>query len=175
MDRGSENEVTLDIPKAMMEAAKGSGGGDGTTPPTEEEDVKKPIKTADKSVPGRSMRIGGIALAGAGVLGIGISSVMTLSARGKYNDALDMYCGGVTNGCDAMGLDITHDARSTANTATVIFLVGTAAVAGGVVLYLLAPKASTARTESNDEEQASRYLVPAITSTGAGLVYGGRY
>ena len=176
MDRGSENEVTLEITKGMMEAAKTSGGGDTKSTPNENEDDKKPGKTAQKPVPGRSMRIGGIALAGAGVLAIGISSVMTLSARGKYNDALDMYCGGMTNGCDGMGLEITHDARSTANTATVIFLLGTAAVGGGVALYLLAPKGSTASAENEDDDQASRrYLVPAITSTGAGLVYGGRY
>ncbi len=173
MDRGSENEVTLDIPKAMMEAGKSSGGAGGGSKPDDGGDGTP--GTPDKPVPGRSMRIGGIALAGAGVLAIGVSSVMTLSARGKYNDALDMYCNGMTNGCDAMGLDITHDARSTANTATVIFLLGTAAVGGGVVLYLLAPKGAAAAAETDEEQASSRYLVPSITSTGAGLVYGGRY
>lgn len=176
MDRGAENEVTLEITKGMIEASK--GGDDKADPVIGGGDTKpKPMKTTSKPVPGRNMRIGAVALGGAGVLAIGISSVMTLSARGKYNDALDMYCGGMTNGCDSMGLQITHDARSTANTATVIFLLGTAAVGGGVALYLLSPKGGAAPADegSDDDSQASRYLVPAITSTGAGLVYGGRY
>lgn len=173
MDRGAENEVSLEITDRMVEASK---GGATTEPTGGGKKQPKTVKAETKPAPGRNMRIGAIALGGAGVLAIGVSSVMTLSARGKYNDALDMYCGGMPHGCDSMGLQITHDARSTANTATVIFLLGTAAVGGGIALYLLAPKGPAASTgESTDDDQASRYLVPSITSTGAGLVYGGRY
>jgi tetratricopeptide (TPR) repeat protein len=171
MDRGADSEITLEITKGMYAAAKPGGGGKGAGE-GEGDDKKPPPKVASKPAPGRNMRIGGIALGGAGVLAIGVSSVMTLSARSKYNDALDKYCGGMTNGCDAMGLDITHDARHSANVATVVFLVGTAAVGGGVALYLLAPKGA-AKSEESDAE--ARYLVPTITPDGAGIVYGGRY
>ena len=167
MDRGADSEVTLEITKGMYAAANG-GKGEGESEPVK----PPPPKVAKKPAPGRNMRIGGIALGGAGVLAIGVSSVMTLSARSRYNDALDKYCGGKTNGCDSMGLDITHDARSTANIATVVFLVGTAAVGGGVAMYLLAPKGHAASEEGDAE---ARYLVPTITPDGAGIVYGGRY
>lgn len=175
IERGGESEVSLDIPKgSVVEKPDGGdggggdgGGGDGDT---------TSAVTTKATAPGRNQRIGGIALAGAGVLAIGVSSIMTLSARGKYNDALDMYCNGRKNACDPMGLEITQDARSTANTATVIFIVGLAAVGGGVALYMLAPKGA-AQEESEEEEQASRYILPTVTPDGAGaaLVFGGSY
>jgi len=174
VERGGESEVTLDVPKGTVIKPEGGGEGEGNG-----EGEKKPEPKPEKpAVPGRTQRIGGIALGGAGVLAIGVSSIMTLSARSKYNDALDMYCNGMTNQCSTQGLDITHDARSTANTATVIFLVGVAAVGGGVALYLLAPKASSASSDDEGgggDEEAMRYIVPSVSPEGAGLVYGGRF
>src|SRR5512139_2708667 len=97
---------------------------------------------------------------------------MTLSARGQYNDALEMHCLGMKNMCDPEGLQTTADARSTANTATFIFVGGIALVGGGVALYLLAPKGA-AKMESPDE--TARYIVPSVTKDGAGVVFGGRF
>jgi hypothetical protein len=175
VERGGESEVTLDVPKGTVvksEGGSGGGGGDDQKSQPTTPSVDKP------ATPGRTQRIGGIALGGAGVLAIGVSSIMTLSARGKYNDALDMYCNGMTNGCSAQGLEITHEARSTANTATVIFLAGLAAVGGGVALYLLAPKANAVdedEDEGANDDEASRYIVPSVSPDGAGVVYGGRF
>jgi hypothetical protein len=70
--------------------------------------------------------------------------------------------------CDPMGLEQTHDARSTANTATVIFIGGAVAVGAGITLYLLAPK-------SEERAREARYVVPSVTPEGAGVVYGGRF
>jgi tetratricopeptide (TPR) repeat protein len=182
VERGGESEVTLDVPKGTVIKPEGGdgdgGGGDGDKKPD------KPKKTTPEkpSPPGRNMRIGGIALGGAGVLAIGVSSIMTLSARGKYNDALDMYCNGMKSSCDPQGLEITHDARSTANVATVVFFVGLAAVGGGVALYLLGSKQAKAASDGEEddgggasEEEAMRYVVPSVSPDGAGLVYGGRF
>ncbi len=175
VERGGESEVTLDVPKGTVIKPDGGGEGGG-----DQEPDKPKKKTPEKPTPpGRNMRIGGIALGGAGVLAIGVSSIMTLSARSKYNDALDMYCNGMKNSCDPQGLDITHDARSTANVATVVFFVGLAAVGGGVALYMLAPKKTAVEDEEDDgggeEAEAMRYVVPSISPDGAGLVYGGRF
>jgi serine/threonine-protein kinase len=175
VDRGGDSEVTLDIPKDRV--AKKPGGGDGkkpgggdTTKPNG--DGTKPVEVATPPAPGRNMRLGGIVLGGAGVIAIGVSSIMTLSARGQYNDALEMHCMGMKNMCDPDGLQITADARSTANTATVIFVAGIAMVGGGVALYLLAPKGA-AKMESQDE--SARYIVPSVSKDGAGVVFGGRF
>jgi serine/threonine-protein kinase len=171
VDRGGDSEVTLDIPKDRVAKKPGSGksqkpGGDKSNGGTKTGDIATP------PAPGRNMRLGGIVLGGAGVLAVGVSSIMTLSARGQYNDALEMHCMGVKNMCDPEGLMTTADARSTANTATIIFVAGIAMVGGGVALYMLAPKGA-ARTESQNE--TARYIVPSVTKDGAGVVFGGRF
>ena len=149
------SEVTLDIPKDRVVQKH-----------VEEPVVEKSVSTGP--APGHTQRLGGLVLGGAGVIAIGVSSLMTLSARGQYNDALEMYCNNAKDMCDPMGLEQTHDARHTANTATVIFVGGAVAVAGGIALYLLAPT-SAGRTEQ------ARYLVPTATPDGGGVVYGGRF
>ncbi|HEY5949962.1 MAG TPA: hypothetical protein VIV40_30920, partial [Kofleriaceae bacterium] len=164
IDRGGDSEVSLDMPAAT-----------GAAKP-----VDKPIdagggKTADKpspTPPGRNMRLGGLALGGAGVIAIGVSSYMALSARSKYNDALDMYCNGMSNMCDMTGLEETHDARSTANKATIVFVVGVALVGGGAALYFLAPKGPAPAAAT--EEQSSFYLTPAVSPDAVGVVFGGK-
>ncbi|NVB82278.1 MAG: tetratricopeptide repeat protein [Kofleriaceae bacterium] len=166
VERGGDSEVTLDIPK----------GGKPDVIAVVRHDVKADTKPDTKQEvqpppPGRNMRLGGIVIGGAGVIAIGVSSIMTLSARGKYNDALDAHCGGMKTTCDDEGLTLTHDARSTANTATVIFIAGTAAVAGGVLLYLFAPHGDAAESE----EKSARYIVPAVSPDGAGVVFGGNF
>ncbi|HUS32697.1 MAG TPA: tetratricopeptide repeat protein, partial [Kofleriaceae bacterium] len=176
VERGGDSEVTLDIPKERVAkkppgdgkgktggGTKSAGGGDGTG-----------IKPAEATAPapGRNMRIGGFVLGGAGVIAMGVASIMTLSAKGQYDDALEMHCMGMKNMCDPDGLTATADARSTANTATILFLGGVALVGGGVALYLLAPKGA-AQTESRDE--TARYIVPSVTKDGAGVVFGGRF
>jgi len=182
IERGGDSEVTLDIPKVVEGGDKGGGdkgggdkgGGDkigGDKIGGDKTGGDKGKDTSTPAPPGRNMRLGGIVLGGAGVLAIGISSYMTLSARSKYNDALDMYCGGMTNNCDTMGLEITHDARSTANKATVVFLLGVAMVGGGVALYVLAPKGPAPAAA---EESTSFYLTPAVSPDGVGVVFGGK-
>jgi hypothetical protein len=178
VERGGDSEVSIDVPKERV-AKQPPGGGDTKKPPPGGGD-KKPgggdtkIGEVDAPpAPGRNMRIGGIVLGGAGAIAIGVSSIMTLSARGQYNDALSQHCMNAKDMCDPMGLELTHDARSTANTATVIFIVGVAAVGGGVALYLMAPHGAAASGES--AEEARRYIVPNVSKEGAGVVFGGRF
>ena len=119
--------------------------------------------------PGHSYRLAAYGIGGAGVAAIGVSSYLTLTARSKYNDALEAHCGGMANGCDDVGLEDTHDARHRANIATIVFSAGLAAVGGGVALYLLAPKGGAAEKP----EDAALYVVPSLSPDGAGLVVGG--
>ena len=154
VERGGTSEITLDLPKARAVAK---------LPP----DV--PEKTHELPAPhvvGRSQRIAGVVIGSAGVVAIGISSVVALSARSKYNTALANDCNHMPTDCDPKGLTDTHDARHDANIATVVFGVGAAALIGGVVVYLVAPKA--AATEH------AYYLVPTVGSTGGGIAFGGR-
>jgi tetratricopeptide (TPR) repeat protein len=156
VERGGSSEITLDLPPAKAKHP------DDTDPDPNDDPVEGPAQ------PGRGQRIGGLALGGAGVVAIGISTAMALSAKGRYNDALDMHCMGMKDACDPTGLMLTADARSSANVATVVFLVGAAAVGGGVALYLLAPKGDASGAER------AVYLVPTIGPDGGGIVLGGR-
>lgn len=155
LDRGGASEVTLDMPAHV---ASGEPAPSDTT-------AAEPSRGAPR---GRVQRITGLALGGAGLVAIGVSSYLTLSARGDYNDALDMYCGGMKDNCDATGLSLTHDARSTANKATIVVIAGAALVAGGAALYLLAPNG-----EAPAAERQTVYLAPALSPTSVGVVLGG--
>ncbi len=124
-----------------------------------------------ESDPGKSYRLAAYGLGGAGLIGIGVSSYLTLSAKSKYNDALKNHCGGMTNGCDSIGLTQTHDARHEANIATIVFSVGLAAVGGGVALYLLQPHAA----KGSEKADEALYLVPSVSPDGAGVVFGGGF
>jgi hypothetical protein len=88
------------------------------------------------STPGRTQRILGLVVAGAGVVGMGIATGIGLAAKSHYDDSKG-HCTG--NLCDAQGGAIRDDARSTGNVGTVVFVVGAVALAGGVVLWLTAP------------------------------------
>jgi hypothetical protein len=114
---------------------------------------------------GHGQRVAGLVIAGVGVAGMAVGSYLALSARSKYNDALSSHCMDMTNACDAQGLTDTHDARSQANTATIIFAVGGAATVAGIVVYLVAPKAASS--------EHAFYLVPTLGNT-TGFAFGGR-
>lgn len=148
VERGGSSEITVDIPKAK---------------PRSDDPDETPVPVVPSGDPGRGRKIAGIVIGSAGVVAIGIAGGLTLQARGKYLDAIDQHCGGSSSMCTQEGLDITHDARSRANVMTVVTLVGVAAVAGGVILYLTAPKSETL------------YVAPAVTDDGAAAVLGGTF
>jgi tetratricopeptide (TPR) repeat protein len=118
------------------------------------------------SDPGRKRRLVGYGVAGAGGVLVGVSAYLALSARSQYNDALASHCMHKASTCDQQGLAATHDARHEANIATVVFLLGTAAIGGGVALYVTAPH-TPARGE-----HALR-VTPVAHPGGGELVLGG--
>ncbi len=170
LERGGSSEIALEIPKG-----KGTGKGKGDGWKTKQPDPNGAEPDPDPSpsvgappVPGRTRRIAGIVVGASGVVAVGVAGGITLSARGKYKDALSANCMGSTSMCDAAGLKTTHDARHTANIATVVAIIGGAAVIGGVVLYLTAPKGAHA------EEHALR-LTPVVDAEGASVILGGSF
>jgi hypothetical protein len=79
----------------------------------------------------------GLVVGGVGVVGIGIGSVFGLSAKSTYDES-SAHCNG--DHCDGTGHDFRQSAFSKATIADVAFGVGGAALIGGVVLFLTAPK-----------------------------------
>ena len=157
VERGGSSEISLDIPKGTKQPPRKKSG-------TEPGEPDEP----GSARPGRTHRIAGVSLVAGGVVAAGVAAVLTVRARGDYRDALDMHCMSSTTMCDDEGLRITADARSTANLATAITIAGGAMVVGGIVLYVLAPKAAA-------DEQRALYLTPVVGADGGGLVFGGRY
>jgi hypothetical protein len=160
LERGASSEVVLDAPKRV--AGKKGRPAD---PPTDRVDRAEP---ADAD-PGRTRRLAGLGVSAAGVVAIGVAGYLGVSARSDYRAALTDHCRGAADMCDDAGLAATHDARHRANIATVVSLVGLAAVGGGVVLYLTAPRGA-----ARDAEHAL-YLAPTAGRDGAGVVLGGAF
>ncbi len=87
--------------------------------------------------PGSTQRVLGGVVAGAGLAGIAVGSVFGVLAGGHKNDA-GPHCSGTL--CDGTGISDLADARTAATVSTIGFIAGGALLAGGVVLYLVAPR-----------------------------------
>jgi hypothetical protein len=146
LEKGGSSELTLELAKA---------------PP-------KPLVVAHPAGPrdGHTQRIAGITLGSAGVVALGVAGIVTLRARSDYKHGIDAHCNGAADMCDATGLDETHSARHRANLMTIVASVGGAAIAGGIVLFVLAPHRS---------QEHAVTLAPAFDSTGGGFTISGAF
>lgn len=86
---------------------------------------------------GSAQRTAGIVVGAAGVVSVGIGAVFGLSASSQWSDAKSK-CSAYPYGCSQESLDEHSSAQSKASLATVLFIVGGAAIAGGTVLWLTA-------------------------------------
>jgi hypothetical protein len=120
---------------------------------------------SEPSAPGKTQRIASYALAGAGVIGIGVGSAFGLMASSSYNQART-DCG---TGCSATSKAQSEksSADTDATVSTVAFVAGGAALVAGVVLFFTAPKGT--------EEKAAVSLVPSAGPSSAGLSLSGRF
>jgi hypothetical protein len=95
-----------------------------------------PAPSASSAGGDNPMRWVGLAIAGAGIVGVGVGGGLALGAKSQY-DSVAAQC--PAQGCTQAGYDTRNDARSRADVATVVMVVGAAVAAGGVVLWLLEP------------------------------------
>jgi hypothetical protein len=123
---GAGASVSVSVPELAAAAA----GTDGATPASGND--------------GSTQRTIGLVVGGLGIVGVGIGTVFGIVAMSKENDALHNDCTG--SYCNQTGLQLGQDAHSAATASTVSFAVGAVALAGGAVLYFLAPKNPSAPT-----------------------------
>lgn len=91
---------------------------------------------------GASRKIVGIAVGAVGLAGVGIGSFFGIRASEKWKEA-KTRCN--TNyECDQTGVDLTDQARSSGNIATIGFIAGGALLVAGVVLFVTAPSGKPA-------------------------------
>ncbi len=80
----------------------------------------------------------GLIAAGAGVVALGVGTYFGIDARSKNDQSYSSGCTG--DACTAGGAQTRRDALSAANASTIAFVVGGVLTAGGVALWLLAPR-----------------------------------
>jgi hypothetical protein len=122
-----------------------------------------PSEYATSGAGGTALPVLGLASAGVGVISLGLGAIFGLVAANKQSDA---NC--PDNRCDASkGGSSTRlrDAQSAGNLSTVFFIGGGVLAAGGLTLYLLAPKSSS--------KDVSARLRPVVGPNAAAVVLEG--
>jgi hypothetical protein len=98
------------------------------------------VDATSSSSPPIQRTIGWVAAA-TGAVALGTGLVFGAIAKSQYDDA-GAHCSAVD--CDARGVALTSDARSSATVSTVLFVAGGVLATTGVVLVLTAPKRADA-------------------------------
>jgi hypothetical protein len=86
-----------------------------------------------------SQRTIGLIVGGIGVAGVVVGAVFGVQSFNKNDDSNDYCMTGTPDRCDETGLELREDATTAANVSTVTFVLGGAALAAGVVLFVTAP------------------------------------
>jgi hypothetical protein len=145
-------------------------------PPVAPAPVVAPPATSAASAPpvaetpgsGRGQRVIGAALAGLGVVGLGVGGVFALIAKSKNSDSLGNCSVGVLyndsgylpsgpNSCNTAGVSERNAALTDGNVATVGLSVGAVALVAGAVLWFTAPHGS-----AHPEGAASFQIAPTL-------------
>ena len=132
-------------PRRRARPGDGVRAGDGTRSASASAPASAPASASHSSAPsdpGATRRWIGIGVGGAGVVGVVLGAVFGLSAKSKLSQSNDGHCD-AQDTCDLAGLSLRHDASIAATVSTIAFVAGGVAIAGGVVLYLTAPRSTT--------------------------------
>lgn len=109
-------------------------------------------------------RIVAAAVGAGGLVGLGVGTALAVSAKAAYNSSLTS-CPVDKNRCTPAGVSERDDARTQGNIATAAFLIGTAALATGVVLWVTAP------SEPSSTTMGSLQVSPSV----GGMTMSGRW
>jgi hypothetical protein len=124
-------QVSVEVPVLADEAAAASASHTTTASGPE-----KPAATS-----GSSQRTFAIAAGVIGLAGIGAGSVFGLKASSTWSDAKGK-CTSFPSDCGQEGKSLSQDAQSSANLATIGFVVGGAGIAAAAVLWFTAPSST---------------------------------
>ena len=153
-----EVPVLEDAPAPVAEVA--------APPPSADSPPVGPVTIPDVAPVERSSsgrRTAGGVIAVVGVVGLGVGATFGILSKGKHDDA-SSHCRG--NVCDPAGASLRDSAIASGNVSTVAISVGAAALVGGAILWLTAPKATPARA-------GKIRPAPMVGSAGTGIALGG--
>ena len=120
-----------------------------------------PPPPPDASDPGATRRWMGVGVGAAGLVGLGVGAVLGLLAKSQLDQSNGGNCDG-TDHCNADGLSERKQAEGLATGSTIAFVAGGVLVAGGAVIFVTAPHASS--------NAAALTLVPVPMVGGGGTV-----
>lgn len=112
-----------------------------------------------------SQKIIGVVVGGVGLVGLAAGSYFAIHSGNKQDDA-KADCANYPNDCNDTGIAANDEAKDAARNANIAFILGGAALVGGIVLYATAPA---------EPSGASYRLTPAVGSKSGGLVLSGRW
>jgi hypothetical protein len=112
-----------------------------------------------------------IALAGVGVVGVGVGSAFAVMAKSKYNESKGNCDMDDVNQCGSRGVELRNNARSRGDIATVGFIAGGAALAGAAIVWL----ASGSSDPKHAASPTNLHAAPTIGPNLAALFVQGRF
>ncbi len=140
---GEGANVSVDVPvlDALTETASPS------LPPAPAA-ATTPVTPAESPHASHTQRTMSFIAGGIGVVGLGLGTYFTVNASGKKSDSLKHCETNQPNLCDSTGVGLRNQALSSARLATAFMIGGGVLLAGGVVLYLMAPSSGPSTTGS---------------------------
>jgi serine/threonine-protein kinase len=123
-----------------------------------------PVETAPPSSTWSTQRTIGVVLGGVGLVGLGVGTAFTVKAMGLNADSLPHCLPKDVTKCDATGVPLRNRAFDAAHVSTGAFVMGAAFLAGGVVVFLTAPRS----TAKKPETPGARIEVRPMAGSGVG-------
>jgi len=162
-DRGSSAEVHVPaLAKDANAVAVSAPAGGASSPASSSSSALAPAQAAPEEGMSK-LRIVGIVLGAAGIVGIAVGAAMGGVAMGTKNDVKDLQRECMGEACASKIDDGIDDAKKQANASTGMWIAGGALLAGGLVTFLIAPKHDVRKTD----------VALSLSPQGAGVRVGG--
>ncbi len=143
-DKGRREDVTLPGSSGRALAPPATTPESATTPAPSAETPANPVDNLPSrdGDPGKGLRVAGLAVGSAGLIGVAVGSLLgalTISSWGNANSECPTHVNCSTQATNNRGAAVTDGTVS-----TVAFIGGGALLAGGITLFVLAPKSAPA-------------------------------
>ena len=146
---GKAESVDIDLTRAPEASSNGAVAVTAAPAPAGGAPVVAPVPPPSQGAPTAasgtwsSPRIAAVALGGAGGVAIAIGGALGLGAKSSFDNALKSQCGSAIGApssaqCSPDGVSARQSAGSRADAATAVMAIGGAAVAAGLVIWLVA-------------------------------------
>jgi len=112
-------------------------------PPEAHTDLGTTVVPPPPASSGGGQRTIGVVMGAAGLVGLGLAGVFSVVAKNKYNGSLPDCQTGNPGLCNETGVSQRDSARGFGDAASVAVVVGAAALAGGLVVWITAPNGET--------------------------------